>query len=225
MAGAVFQIEEELDREKTTVWGFCIYRCTYESDTDWTAFLNRLTDHLKEGLEFGEGEHLLESHEMTVFDNRALFDGATTTQCREHFADWADRAPNEEGDPGFDRGSWSEEAARYNYFIHVDAASMHSALAETQPGTGAKGYVNLVQNSWAIEDEEPPEGDSDSDGYLTPQPQYPPIEGMTVERVGFVRVGYADALLGVYAEMYDPNGWNMAVRICGRPPNMGDPGM
>ena len=87
------QIERQLQQDGHRLWGFAIYRCTYDSDPDWTQFMQRLRLRMTEMLEFYYREDIMDNFDFTVIENRDLFDGASTSTIREHFKSWAAEAP------------------------------------------------------------------------------------------------------------------------------------
>ena len=76
-------------------WGLVIYRCTYQSDEDWNIFMNKLRSNTKTMLGYGNGLELMNSLEMTIFDDRENLENASTTEVRRRFNDWAIDAPTE----------------------------------------------------------------------------------------------------------------------------------
>lgn len=62
-----------------------IYRCTYESDTDWSDLMTRLRYQTRAALEFYNGLDMLDSLDITVFEDRVSLDGASKSAVREQF--------------------------------------------------------------------------------------------------------------------------------------------
>jgi hypothetical protein len=104
------------------VWGFVIYRCTYESDADWDAFLKHMRFEMEQKLSDYNGLDMLDSHRSTVFEDAALFDKASIATIRQHFREWCSTAPQEE------QGTGSMISARYTYCIAVDKECLDSVV-------------------------------------------------------------------------------------------------
>jgi hypothetical protein len=78
------QLERLLQKGGFKTWGLVIYRCTYQSNSDWEKSMTRFLYHATEALEFGSGLDLLDSFAPTVLEDRS-FDGANTALLRKHF--------------------------------------------------------------------------------------------------------------------------------------------
>lgn len=169
-------IESGLKEDGHRIWGFVIYRCDYESDDDWKEFMARLQYRIKDELEYYNGLELLDSLAITVFDDKSLFDDASTTTVREHFDNWSATAPEKE------QGTGEGNAQRYRYCIQVDAASLESVVkdAPAPPATDTTcdGFVNLIWRYWEPHSPDPRDA-----------PQSP-IEGCTEDDVGWMMVAY-----------------------------------
>lgn len=82
---------------------------------------------------------LLESLELTVREDRSLFNGASKAFVRNHFNNWtvSEEAKAEQPSATFfgnKNGSPRGVSTRYTFPIHVDAASLHSIMhAAPQP--------------------------------------------------------------------------------------------
>ena len=71
-----------LERNPGLKWGFVIYRCTYESDSDWSRFMDLLNTRVRLNLEEEGGLDLLDRLDWCVQDNRDVLDDASTGQVR-----------------------------------------------------------------------------------------------------------------------------------------------
>jgi hypothetical protein len=86
-------LQQRLDEDGHRVWGFVIYRCTYGDDAAWEECLRRLNLATRISMHFYEALHLLDDNdgngdyrvEETIFQNPAMFDGASTQAVRRHF--------------------------------------------------------------------------------------------------------------------------------------------
>ncbi|OGM50928.1 hypothetical protein ABOM_000718 [Aspergillus bombycis] len=181
------KLERLLQMDGFKTWGFVIYRCTYQSDSDWEKFMTRFLSPVTESLEYYKGLDLLDSFAPTVFEDRS-FDGATTSLVREHFQEWAATAPQVEQPVGY---SCLPESGRYKFFIMVDQESLESVLNAPDPDDwNDDGFVRLVDGFW-----EPEELDKDELAELGVSSQLEleqeePLEGCTLEDVGWMKVVY-----------------------------------
>jgi hypothetical protein len=71
-----------LKRNPDLRWGFVIYRCTYESDSDWAHFMDLLNTRVRLNLEEEGGLDLLDRLDWCVQDDRDVLDDASTSQVR-----------------------------------------------------------------------------------------------------------------------------------------------
>ncbi|KAJ5804470.1 uncharacterized protein N7518_000773 [Penicillium psychrosexuale] len=81
-------LEALLKKDNFKTWGFVIYRCTYQDDTEWGKFMTRFLSAAPEFLEYYSGLDLLDTFAPTVFEDPS-FEGATVVNLREHFNKWA----------------------------------------------------------------------------------------------------------------------------------------
>jgi hypothetical protein len=119
--------------------------------------------------------------EWTFVEDRAALDGASRTQLRERFKQWAAQAifteqpraqAQAQEDPTFG-------IPRYDYFIQVDEEALQSVLAAPKNDISGKGFVNFVDARWK------PLGDRYSDN---DDEKFDPIDGCTEENVGWIRI-------------------------------------
>jgi hypothetical protein len=78
------------------IWGFVVYRCTYESDDDWDKFMECLKHEIEGTLKLCNGLDMMVSLRITVLEDKSKFDGASDSVIREHFKHWVATAPQEE---------------------------------------------------------------------------------------------------------------------------------
>ncbi|GLA07877.1 hypothetical protein AnigIFM60653_009116 [Aspergillus niger] len=108
-------------------WGIVIYRCTYESDSDWEEFMSRFLRQVRTSLESYDGLDLLDSFRPTVMDDKTQFSGVTPETVRDHFNAWSTTACEaEQGVPLTDYRWYS--TARYGLCIIVDEEALKSVL-------------------------------------------------------------------------------------------------
>ncbi|KAL6233115.1 hypothetical protein BDW75DRAFT_232220 [Aspergillus navahoensis] len=196
-------LERLMEADGFSRWGFAIYRCTYESDADWDAFMARLYDSVTELLELDNGLDILDSYAPTVLQD-PFFAGATTATLRAHFRKTWTPAAFEEENPGLSMDILpAAEAERHRFFIMVDQEALESVLRT--PGvdgtTNLTGFVRLVNAEWEPQAES--EGnsvsqDGDSDGDADEDDKLVPLEGSTAEDVGWMNVLYDHAQLTAY---------------------------
>ncbi|MCJ1361076.1 hypothetical protein MMC16_000173 [Acarospora aff. strigata] len=197
------EIERGLQRDNHRTWGLVIYRCTYKSDADWSEFMIRLRYQIQSALECYNGLDMLESLDMTVFEDRVSLDGAGKSAVREQFEKWTATAPEAEQSTG------AGESQRYRYCIHVDAEALESvvyhARAPPQREAGGPGFVNLVSRYW----------EPDTSDLMEKEAE--PVEGSELQDVGWMKVGYQCVMVGFYVLLRDWDDWYREYR---RPPEI-----
>ncbi|KAF3000784.1 hypothetical protein E8E13_005467 [Curvularia kusanoi] len=95
---------EVLERNPGLKWGFVIYRCTYESDSEWARFMDLLNTRVRLNLEEEGGLDLLDRLDWCVQDDRDVLNAATPYQVRTEFANWIQECGEEDdffGTPRF----------------------------------------------------------------------------------------------------------------------------
>lgn len=135
-------VERQLAEDGHKIWGWVIYRCTYEDDEEWTEFMHRLRYYIEDTLRFDNALDMLSSLDYQVFDNRETFDRVHPSVVREHFEKWTATAPEQEQGEGKSEGY----SQRYNYCIHVDQEALQSVISGSAPPADnlGDGFVNLV---------------------------------------------------------------------------------
>jgi hypothetical protein len=179
--------------------GWVIYRCTYDSDEQWQAFLERFGYYVHATLAFHNGEDLESSLDIQVLQDPA-FDGATPDDVRQYFRQWTEVASMQE-----QNGRPAGRAQRYRYCLHVDQEAVESVLECPEPPPADElggGYVNIVRAVGT-------EGEADHEG--GDEPRLDP---------GHMRISYADLLVTWY-NLFRPEGaWETEYR---QPPEIGRP--
>lgn len=117
-------VERQLAEDGHKIWGWVIYRCTYESDEDWKQFMNRLYFYVHDNLKEDNALDMLESLNYHVFEDRA-FDGAHPSTIREHFRQWTLTAPQQE------QGTEAKRSQRYNY-VYTLTKPLSNQLSASQ---------------------------------------------------------------------------------------------
>jgi len=218
------RIEQRMAADGHRVWGFVIYRTTYDSDPDWAEFLRRLRFRMQDEMDFYNGQDILDLFQLTVFDDRALFDGADAATIRGHFQQWAETAYREEQRRGIDASGGEQGevrmglSPRYRYCVHVDAEALrsvvHLAPPPEQGDLSATGWVRLINKNWVPRSEHPMFRHRPRDPQV-----YDAIEGITEEDMGWVKCPYHTVMVLMYVRLEDVNGWALIYR---RPPAVVD---
>jgi hypothetical protein len=182
----------ELKHDK---WGFVIYRCTYQDDAAWDCFKQIVLERTQEEMQESDTPEVADKLEWTFVEDRAALDGASRSQLRERFKQWAAQAivteqPRAKAEiehvPTFG-------IPRYNYFVQVDEEALQSVLAAPKIDLFGEGFVNFVDARWT------PMGDQYSDNDHN---EHDPIDGCTEEDVGWMRI----AAMMIDAEWYGAAG-------------------
>lgn len=203
------RIERQLQVDHHQTWGFVIYRTTYDSDADWAEFLRRLRFHMEDAFDYYNGRDILEKFTLTVVDDRAAFDGATTDTVRRHFQQWSLTAyPREQQHQG---GARIGASPRYYYAVQVDQEALHAivhdAPAPPEPDTTTKGWVKVIDKSWYLGRNE------GAHEHMV----LAPLEGVTQKDVGWMKVRYQSLMPEFYTMLRSPNDWGVLYR---RPPEI-----
>jgi hypothetical protein len=163
-------LERLLEKVGFKTWGFVIFRCTYQNDSDWGKFMAHFLRPVLEYLEYYKGLDLLGKFAPTVLENRS-FEGATVAVLRDHFNQWAMTALREE--QGFQNGHRGG-AGRYKFFVVVNQEALESVLNAPDDDEDT-GFVRLVQAGW-----QPEELDQDELREQNgPEPEEEPLKGCT----------------------------------------------
>jgi hypothetical protein len=135
-------IERQLQQDNHQIWGFVIYRCTYESETEWAEFMDRLNFYIEETLRFDNALDMKSSLDYRVFEDVERLDKAHPSAIREIFSQWAETAPQREQGAG----KFAMRSQRYDYCLHVDQEALVSVIRGPAPPADnwGGGFVNLV---------------------------------------------------------------------------------
>lgn len=213
---AADHIEWQMQQDDHRTWGFVIYRITYDSDADWAEFLRRLRWQMEDTFDFYNGRDILDKFTLIVFEDQSLFDGVSTDTVRRHFQKWASTVYRIEQQPeeGTENTNYNTIAGigrspRYRFALQVDSESLHSvvydAVAPPELDTTKKGWVKLIDKSWYL---------GRSEGRYSP---LEPIEGVTEQDVGWMKVDYWNVMTKWYTLCRSPNNWGLNYR---RPPEV-----
>ena len=208
-------IKRYLQEDGHQIWGFVIYRCTYESDVEWEKFMEHMVDAVRFALQVHNGLDLLDNLEMTVISDRWTLDHASTSVVREQFKRWVETAPQQEQGTG--RGP--ARSQRYSYCIQVDEIALRSVLTL---GNSMDAFVNLVKKEWETDDLVGPDDPLES-ADPDEEPDYSdeeeePLEGCTLHDVGWMKISYMSAMVTFYHLLRNPGEWYSEYW---RPPQIG----
>ncbi|KAH0164700.1 hypothetical protein KCU67_g5025, partial [Aureobasidium melanogenum] len=225
---AADQIEHALQADGHRIWGFVIYRCTYDSNEDWEFCMRHLHKEVRRNMDFYNGHDLLdeECFRLSVIENKSKFDGASTSTVRKHFHEWCAQALHREQGSEDEIASRQQKpvpwfgslAVRYRFCLQIDAASLKSVVNNED-----EAWINLINKDHItaarpgndantetiMDDNEEGEFTDDEDE------EYPALEGNTEEDVGFMQVSTGFLMPDFYTYLWDPNAW--VVSYC-RPP-------
>lgn len=179
------QLERLLQQDGFKIWGFVVYRCTYQSDSDWETFMTWFLYHVTKSLEHYNGLDLLDSFAPTILEDES-FNGATTTFLRNHFQKWAATAPQIE--QGTDYSPFPA-SGRYRFFIMVDPEALESVLSIPNPHFSVRtGFVRLVNGVWELEKLDEKKLEELGISSLSELEPEESLEGCTLEDVGWMKV-------------------------------------
>ncbi|KAL9618372.1 MAG: hypothetical protein Q9160_006880 [Pyrenula sp. 1 TL-2023] len=234
------QIERHLRTDGHRIWGFVVYRCTYNSDPAWESCIQRINTSVQKSMDLYNGRDLLQEgcFKLTVIDDASMLDGASTHAIRQHFKEWCARMVHEEQGSQEEIQSRKHEAppgvyelpVRYRFCIAIDEASMRSVISEE-----GERWVKLIKGDWKPWEvtrqkqqhlETGPDGIAESLGEhpdlvaeieAEGEEEFPAIEGCTDEDVGWMRVQLVGLMPSSYANLRDPDHWDI---VYIRPPDM-----
>ncbi|KAI6814616.1 hypothetical protein KC340_g16011 [Hortaea werneckii] len=181
-----------LEHLKHDKWGFVIYRCTYQDDKAWTRFKQIVFENTQNEMQRSDAPEVADKLEWTFVEDRAALDGASRSQLRERFKQWAAQAIIAEQPRA--QAQAQEDSLfgipRYNYFIQIDEEALQSVLAAPRNDPSGEGFVNFVDARWNPLGDIYPEDEDE---------RYDPIDECTEENVGWMRI----ATMMIDTEWYD----------------------
>lgn len=194
--------EKPLDEDGFKKWGFVIYRCTYQNNTDRQNFMDHFVSAAPGYLEFYNGLDLLDTFTPTVLEDPS-FEGATVATLREHFHQWKKTALKEEQGVSED---YTPTSGRYRFFITVDQEAMESVLNTPLGGFEEYelGHVRMVNAEWKWTDV--PEEDSEDEDISEPE-EFEPLEGCTEDDVGWMNIRWRIVQLPGFHKMTEIDDW------------------
>jgi hypothetical protein len=211
-------LDSMLKRAGHETWGWRIYRCTYNSDDDWTEFMKQLKNTFQQMLDdYGATDDQAKQQIWTVVEDRERLENATKSDVRRMFKDWVN-SPEAAAEQPNARGPLSRVGmARYLYCMHVDEESLRSVLDDSDDW-----HVNIIERDWVPEEESSDAEESDDDEEVSDGEEeadiWPEIEGCTEEDVGWTKASEG-ILIGRYVDLCDRKFWYTYYM---RPPRISD---
>ncbi|KAK1513786.1 hypothetical protein CABS01_07192 [Colletotrichum abscissum] len=180
-------------------WGWVIYRTTYGDDEAWERCKEIITYRTRRNIADSDAPGIAKNLELTFFDDKFLFDGASKHQLRSHFRTWSLDAFQSENprtqDVSGDLGYWIQGCGvpRYVYFFQVDLESLRSIVFEApQPpdyDLDCESHINFIDAYWKPTREWAGmlrhTKQDEIDAFET---AHEPIEGCGEENVGWMKV-------------------------------------
>ncbi|KAI7210372.1 hypothetical protein KC333_g8261 [Hortaea werneckii] len=186
-------VERQLQEDGHKIWGWVIYRCTYENDEEWAEFMRCLYFYIEKTLRFHNALDMQASLDCQVFEDRDRFDNMHPSAVREHFTQWAATAPQQEQG----KGAYHWRSQRYNYCLHVDKDALQSVIGAPAPPADNLGseYVNLVCKEIV--------------GGMRPEH----TDGREKRDYCFMRINYQSLMVGWYSQLRPQGSWSNEYRI------------
>ncbi|UQC91411.1 uncharacterized protein CLUP02_16946 [Colletotrichum lupini] len=180
-------------------WGWVIYRTTYGDDEAWERCKEIITYRTRRNIADSDAPGIAKNLELTFFDDKFLFDGASKHQLRSHFRTWSLDAFQSEN-PGTQDvsnilGLRSQGCGvpRYVYFFQVDLESLRSIVFEApQPpdyDLDCESHINFIDAYWKpIREWAGVLRHTEQDEIDAFETAHEPIEGCGEENVGWMKV-------------------------------------
>lgn len=199
-------LDSMLERAGHETWGWHIYRCTYNSDDDWSDFIKQLKASSQSMLnDYGATDAQAKKQIWTVVEDRGQLENATKSDVRRMFKDWVNSPKAAAEQSNAKTPPSAVRLSRYLYCMHVDEESLRSVLDDSDDW-----HVNIINRDWAQDDEESDTEELDDDeedpGEVQEADIWPEIEGCTEEDVGWTKASEG-ILVGRYVDLCDRNFW------------------
>lgn len=201
---------KNLLKDSGRLWGFVVYRCTYNDEYRWRRFMEIMDTRVRESLAESSlspaGRNLvMERLKWDVQDDPVILEDATIDTVRERFKQY--RSPTAPGPANVHdeaRKGWKGcLSTDYNFCIRINEASLASVLDEApQPlprGELGIPYVDLVDVEWELP--ERLEGDSEEEYLASLDQGYPPMAGYTLGGLPWRRIPLARMMPYVYMDL------------------------
>ncbi|KAJ5672491.1 hypothetical protein N7507_001618 [Penicillium longicatenatum] len=180
--------EALLEKDNFKIWGFVIYRCTYQDNAEWEEFMARFLSAVPEFLQYYSGLDLLDTFTPTAFEDPS-FEGATVVTLREHFNQWAKTARQEE------QGVSEDYRARTGKL-------WNSVLNAPEDFDEEVAFVRMVHAEW-----EPREYDEEDIANGDVEPPEEPLEGCTEHDIGWMKMYWRITELPGFGHLRDIDDW------------------
>ena len=222
------RISQLLAHHRLRTWGFVIYRCTYEDESAWERFMERLNRH-RDGLPTHTWTvvdpddpipwDLMKQLDWRVQEDPKELDGASKDEVRRRFRQLvSQRLRPEESDPETSHMA-KQENPRWNFCVHVDKESLESILRDLPDGRidhlRRQRYVNLIRADSDWEDidydhfdwskHKPPEDPEEDDPHDENEVE---VEGSRRYDVGWMKVQVDDLIPGLYDNLIQCHSWD-----------------
>ncbi|EJT81303.1 hypothetical protein GGTG_01286 [Gaeumannomyces tritici R3-111a-1] len=184
--------------------GFVIFRCTYDNDALWDAFIAVVKASAAFCLRMRKQQDILGPDlECTVVEDREAFNGASKNAVRERFRAWvAARSVERDGEGIYNPDV--EELPRFRYCVYVDRACLKAvrvSWSEIRFNYFLCGQI-VVINAAPGDPPIPPDSDEeDEDENDDCDDVYEEVEGSTAKDVGWTYAS-ASLLVETYEELH-----------------------
>lgn len=139
---------------KKLKWGFNIYRCDYQNDDAWRAFMQIWSEEVSSGVKslYVDGGRIAGALDMSVYSDRKALEGATVEQVQAMHATHTK-----------EQAKQGRDIYHSDYCVHIDTDALYSCLRVLQlpeeqqyqfgmpkryprdPALGKSPYVNVIR--------------------------------------------------------------------------------
>ncbi|KAJ4988582.1 hypothetical protein SVAN01_05873 [Stagonosporopsis vannaccii] len=139
---------------KKLKWGFNIYRCDYQNDDAWRAFMQIWSEEVTSGVRglYADGDRIAGALDMSAYSDRKALEGATVEQVQAMHATHTK-----------EQAKMGRDIYHSDYCIHIDTDALYSCLRVLQlpeeqqyqfgmpkryprdPSLGKSPYVNVIR--------------------------------------------------------------------------------
>lgn len=139
---------------KKLQWGFNIYRCDYQNDDAWRAFMQIWSEEVSSGVRslYVDGDRIAGALDMSVYSDRKALEGASIEQIQAMHATHTK-----------EQARLGRDIYHSDYCIHIDTDALYSCLRVLQlpeeqqyqfgmpkryprdPALGKSPYVNVIR--------------------------------------------------------------------------------
>lgn len=139
---------------KKLKWGFNIYRCDYQNDDAWRAFMQIWSEEVSSGVRglYVDGDRIAGALDMSVYSDRKALGGATVEQVQALHATHTK-----------EQAKMGRDIYHSDYCVHIDTDALYSCLRVLQlpeeqqyqfgmpkryprdPALGKSPYVNVIR--------------------------------------------------------------------------------